>query len=162
MKNFIIAIIIVFCFASVQAQHKELPKSGLIKELVKSDSIYLMLNNYLIENNFIEPENNEIYLFNLLSWKEFDLTDSCGMYVFGIKFTDPTLFLLFRNKDKSYSIVKNKSLPLILNKAMMFFDKNDINNKEQQLFFTLSLLKFFNSDNDYLIDEKYLPREWNK
>ncbi|MBN1969890.1 MAG: hypothetical protein JW870_11025 [Candidatus Delongbacteria bacterium] len=162
MKNFAITIMVIF-IASVNlfAQKKELPKSNQVHILKEYDERYAMLNNYLIENNFIEKENDSIYLFNLLSWKEFDLADSCGIYVFGIKFQEPTFFLFFENRDKSYSIIRKNSLPLILNTTTVFFEQNEIKNMKTQLFYTLSLLKFFDADNEYLIEEKYLSRNWN-
>ena len=90
------------------------------------------------------------------------MTDSCGIYVFGLKESEPTYFLFFENKDKSYTIIQKNSLPLILNAAVVFFEKNDITDKEIQLFYMLSILKFFDSDNEYLLEEKYLPRDWKK
>ncbi len=50
----------------------------------------------------------------------------------------------------------------MLNAAIVFFETNEIYDKEIQLFYTVSLLKFFNSENGYLINEKYLSRDWHK
>lgn len=146
---------------NIYAQN-DLPKTNRVDLLVDYDSTYILLNNYLIENNYIEKENNTIYLFNMLSWNELDLTDSCGIYVFGLKESDPTYLLFFENKDKSYTIIQKNSLPLILNTAVVFFEKNEIDDKEIQLFYMLSLLKFFDSDNEYLLQERFLPRDWEK
>jgi len=162
MKVCLFLVFTIFLCNQINAQNGELPKTNKVHLLAQYDSIYVILNNYLIDNNYIEKENNTIYLFNLLSWQEFDLTDSCGIYFFGIKFQEPTLFLFFQNRDKSYTILQKNSLPLILNCLTVFFEKNDIYDKDVQLFYTLSLLKFFNSNNRYLLEEKYLPRDWIK
>jgi hypothetical protein len=121
-----------------------------------------MLNNYLIQENYAAKDNNTLYLFNLYSWVEYDLSDSCGIYVFGLKESDPVYFLFFENKDKSYIILGKQSLPVIMNTAIVFFEINGIKEKESQLVYVLSLLKFFNIDNDCLIKEKYLSSDWNK
>ncbi len=161
-KQILILILIIFAARFLVAQQRELPKSGLMEVLEKYDSTYVMLNNYLIENNFADKDNYILYLFNLYSWKEFDLSDTCGIYVFGLKESDPTYFLFFKNKDLTHTIIQKNSLLLILNTAIVFFEKNEIEDKEVQLFYTLSLLKFFDSNNEYLLNEKYLPREWYK
>ncbi|MBI9036217.1 MAG: hypothetical protein JEZ03_17290 [Bacteroidales bacterium] len=161
MRKLIYTSLLLILSYNIYSQN-DLPKTNRVDLLVNYDSTYILLNNYLIDNNYIEKENNTIYLFNMLSWNEFDLTDSCGIYVFGLKESEPTYFLFFENKDKSYTIIQKNSLPLILNAAMVFFEKNDIEDKEIQLFYMLSILKFFDSDNEYLLEEKYLPRDWKK
>ncbi len=157
-------LIVILCFLPffAFAQEKRLPKTNQVDKLVKIDTTYAMLNNYLICNNYIEKGNPTIYLFNLLSWKEFDLTDSCGIYVFGINFSDPTYFLFFVNKDKTHSIIKDNALDSILGHALIFFKKNSISDKSQQLIYSYGLIKYFNSKNEYLIDDKILPQEWTK
>lgn len=162
IKQTIIFFLVILSTELLNAQQIEPPKCGLMEILMKYDSTYIILNDYLIENNFADSDNNVLYLFNLYSWNEFDLADSCGIYVFGLKESDPTYFLFFENKDKSYIIIQKNSLPLILNTAIVFIEKNEIEDKEVQLFYILSLLKFFDSDNEYLIEEKYLSRDWNK
>ena len=161
MRKLIYTSLLLILSYNIYSQN-DLPKTNRVDLLVNYDSTYILLNNYLIDNNYIEKENNTIYLFNMLSWNEFDLTDSCGIYVFGLKESEPTYFLFFENKDKSYTIIQKNSLPLILNAAVVFFEKNDITDKEIQLFYMLSILKFFDSDNEYLLEEKYLPRDWKK
>ena len=163
MKKIKYLILILFSLPFLAfAQEKKLPKTNRVDELVKIDTTYAMLNNYLICNNYIEKENTTIYLFNLLSWNEFDLTDSCGIYVFGINFSDPTYFLFFANKDKTYSIIKDNALDSILAQTLLFFKKNSISDKRQQLIYSYGLIKYFNSKNEYLIDDKILPHEWTK
>lgn len=161
MRKLIYTSFLLILSYNIYSQN-DLPKTNRVDLLVNYDSTYILLNNYLIDNNYIEKENNTIYLFNMLSWNEFDLTDSCGIYVFGLKESEPTYFLFLENKDKSFTIIQKNSLPLILNAAVVFFEKNDITDKEIQLFYMLSLLKFFDSDNEYLLEEKYLPRDWKK
>lgn len=163
MRTLLFTLLISFyALGVVLAQQKELPKSGLMKVLEKYDSTYVMLNEYLINNDYADKDNYILYLFNLYSWQEFDLSDTCGIYVFGLKESDPTYFLFFENKDKSYTIIQKNSLSLILNTANVFFEKNEIVDKEIQLFYMLSLLKFYDSNNEYLLEEKYLPRDWKK
>ena len=155
-------MVLLFLANSIFAQEKVLPKTNQVHKLIKIDSTYAMLNNYLIRNNYAVKDNNLIYLFNLLSWKEYDLTDSCGIYVFGLKESEPSYFLFFKNKDKTYSIVERNSLDSILSKALVFFRENDVIDKKQQLLYSYSLIKYFNTQNEYLIEDNILPRAWTK
>lgn len=161
MKNFL-TMLFFFKLLIVVAQNNELPKTNQVHLLKQFDVRYEMLNNYLIQENYAPQNNDALYLFNLYTWNEFDLSDTYGIYVFGLKESDPSYFLFFENKDKSYLIIQKNSLPLILNAAIVFFEKNDIQDKETQLFYTLSLLMFYNSNNGYLLNEKILPRDWHK
>lgn len=161
-KIFIIGVIILFSVINVFSQKNELPKTNKVSVLGKYDSTFLMLNKYLIDNNYVDKNNNTIYLFNLLSWEEFDLSDTCGIYVFGIKSSDPSYFLFFENRDKSYSIILRDSFELILETALIFFQKNNINNEKQKLLYTYSLIKYFNTTNTFLLENECLPHGWEK
>ena len=161
-KIFIIGVIILFSVINVFSQKNELPKTNKVSVLGKYDSTFLMLNKYLINNNYVDKNNNTIYLFNLLSWEEFDLSDTCGIYVFGVKSSDPSYFLFFENRDKSYSIILKDSLVLILETALIFFQKNEINNEKQQLVYTYSLIKYYNTINTFLLENECLPHSWEK
>jgi hypothetical protein len=155
-------MVLLFLANSILAQEKVLPKTNQVHKLIKIDSTYAMLNNYLIRNNYAAKDNDLIYLFNLLSWKEYDLTDSCGIYVFGLKESEPTYFLFFVNKDRSYSIIEKNSLDLILHSAVDYFKMNNIIDKKQQLLYSYSLIKYFNTQNEYLIEDNILPHGWTK
>lgn len=164
MKNTIYLYLlfsIIFCNCLI-AQNEKQGSTNKVNILGKDDSTYFFLNNYLINNNYIEKENNTIYLYNLLSWKEYDIADSCGIYFFGIEYQEPLFLLFFQHRDKSYSILKKITLPIILNELTVFFKKNDLQDKRIQLFYALSLLKFFDTSNNYLLEERYLPRDWHK
>jgi hypothetical protein len=116
----------------------------------------------LTDNNGIEKDNNTIFLFNLLTWNTNEFTHSKpGIYIFGIKFSDPIYYILFYNNDQTYSISNGESINLLFNDLTVFFVKNDID-EQDKLFYTLGILKHLNVINDYPIEEKLLPRDWNK
>jgi len=144
------------------SQENNQVKSNLVKDLIQVDSTYSLMNNYLVQNNWVDKdENYPFYLFNLISYKEFDLSGSYGIYVFGIKYSDPLYCLIFINFDKTYCFVPDNSLSVILEQLTHFYKYNSITNKKKQLTITLSLLKYFNAYNRYLLDDKVLPHKWD-
>ena len=160
-RYILLTMLLIISFRGL-SQGIEIPKTNKVSVLSKYDSIFVTLNDYLIENVGIEKDNNTIFLFNLLTWNtnEF-IQDKPCIYIFGIKFSDPIYYVFFYNHDRTYSINNGQSVVLLLNELTVFFIKNDIN-AEDQLFYSFGILKHLNTINGYPIKENLFPRNWHK
>lgn len=162
-KKQILLIIILSNSISTYSQLLENTKSNLINDLIQYDSTYKILDNYLKEKNWVDKnENYPMYTFNILTYKENDINSELGIFIFGIKYSDPLYCFYYKNKNNSYIIDSGESFTKTLQNTLEFINTNEIKSPKDQLEYILSIVKYYNSRNDYIIKNDCLPHKWNK